>query len=84
MTQEPKLIGSPQAVQAMNRGLADLALAMGVSAEDVGEFVAQWSILTEALTESPKKELLFRCNAWRQGDDPGEPVNWRGERGLLP
>jgi hypothetical protein len=84
MTQEPKLVGSGEAVQAMNRGLADLALSLGVVPEDVQAFVEQWDTLSQALTESPQKELLFRCNAWLQGDDPGEPVNWRGERGLLP
>jgi hypothetical protein len=28
-------------------------------------------------------ELLYRVNAHVQGNNPGEPMNWKGERGLL-
>jgi hypothetical protein len=27
-------------------------------------------------------ELLYRVNANLKGDNPGEPMNWAGERGL--
>ena len=32
---------------------------------------------------SPQRELLWRLNEGLQGRHPGEPVNWRGERGLV-
>jgi len=27
-------------------------------------------------------ELLYRVNARIKGDNPGEPMNWKGERGI--
>lgn len=58
--------------------LQDMVRLMGVEEDQVDEFVRAWSSATAALTASPKEELLFRLNAQLRGDDPGQPVNWRG------
>jgi len=42
------------------------------------EFMNHWREAAEALTASPAEELRWRLNTQLQGEDPGQPVNWRG------
>lgn len=45
---------------------------------DREEFLATLDKLARDLTSSPAQELKWRLNAQLRGDDPGQPVNWRG------
>jgi len=58
------------------------AQSLGVAADDVDAFVQQWEASAQAIVEAPKQELLYRLNAQVRGIDPGQPVNWPGERGM--
>lgn len=46
----------------------DLAAALEADAQE------RWRLMEAG----PKAELLERMNAWVRGEDPGEPVNWKG------
>jgi len=50
-----------------NTSLEEAAEAFGMLAKMLGESYS-----------SPQEELKFRLNTMLQGDDPGQPVNWRG------
>lgn len=56
----------------------NFAESLGVAADAMDEFVQHWRQATEALTATPSEELKWRLNAQLQGEDPGQPVNWRG------
>lgn len=58
------------------------AESLGVNAEEVDAFVAQWAEAADRILQAPKQELLYRLNSQVQGIDPGQPQNWPGERGL--
>lgn len=58
------------------------AESLGVAADQVDAFVQTWEDSARQILEAPKKELLYRLNCQVRMIDPGEPVNWPGERGL--
>ena len=77
--QEAKVSSTtPEEKQTMR----DFAASLGVAAEALDAFVEQWDASAQAILEAPKQELLYRLNSQVRGIDPGQPVNWPGERGL--
>lgn len=69
--------------EEVNHALFELATEMGIATEDMAAFIDTMNAIAAEATSSPKKELMWRLNARMMGEDPGEPINWRGERGLL-
>jgi len=69
---------TPEEKQTMR----DFAASLGGAAEALDAFVEQWDASAQAILEAPKQELLYRLNSQVRGIDPGQPVNWPGERGL--
>ena len=58
--------------------MAQLLDELGVPEQDRQEFVINLDKAARALTQNPQQELKWRLNAQLRGDDPGQPVNWRG------
>lgn len=52
------------------------------SGKSIEDFVEAWLEAGGRLIGDPKEELKWRLNQQVQMIDPGEPLNWRGERGL--
>lgn len=57
--------------------------ALAESGKTLEEFVEAWLEAGGKLIGDPREELRWRLNEGLNGRDPGEPLNWRGERGLL-
>lgn len=68
------------AAPAETDAMWSFARSIGVAEDAIREFVEVWRRNSNG---TPKEELRWRLNQRLQGADPGEPVNWRGERGLL-
>lgn len=60
------------------QAMEELGTAAGLAGDALEEFIHHWRQATEALTASPAEELKWRLNQRLQGEDPGQPVNWRG------
>ena len=71
--------GTPAPVGEPTDPWVEIALQYGATPEQAAGFA-------EAMRSQdmgPKAELLWRLNTQLRGEDPGQPNNWRGERGLV-
>lgn len=74
--------GSLYLVPSANQAMRDFAAALGVVGDIADTFVSSWARVTEDLVAAPRNELRYRLNARLRGEDPGQPENWPGERGM--
>lgn len=63
--------------------MEDFARSLGVTGDAVRAFGDTWLDSMRKLNMGPQAELKWRLNQLANGRDPGQPVNWRGTRGLV-